>query len=100
MGAQPEDEAKYECIVLNNYGQASCEAKCILQSAASLAAAQGEAPGIVEPLKALIVKKGQSAVFKCRFSGNPREYNTCTSCSEYSNREFQTYSCMMRYIFV
>ncbi len=74
LGVGPEDEGKYECIAINNYGQASCEAKLILQSAASLGAMQGEAPAIVEPMKAIIVKRGQPAVFRCRFSGNARKY--------------------------
>lgn len=79
----PEDSGTYECVAINSIGEARCEAQCLVQP---LVAAPGKAkttltsqeaqqarPAIIEPMKALIIKEGQPAIFKCRISGKERK---------------------------
>lgn len=80
----PEDSGTYECVAINNAGEARCEAECTIQPTSTAASktktqtqaqtAQQQAPSIVEPLKGLVMKEGQPAVFKCKISGKPRKY--------------------------
>lgn len=74
----PEDSGTYECVAINNSGEARCEAECLIQPTSAPSKTktestpQQQAPGIIEPLKGLIIKEGQPAVFKCRISGKAR----------------------------
>lgn len=76
----PEDSGTYECVAINNFGEARCEGECLVQPTSAPTkgktetSQQQQAPGIVEPLKGLIIKEGQPAVFKCKISGKAREY--------------------------
>lgn len=80
----PEDSGTYECVAINSFGEARCEAECVVQSTTvpsktkvESSQPQQQAPGIVEPLKGLIIKESQPAVFKCRISGKARKLKKC-----------------------
>lgn len=74
----PEDSGTYECVAMNNSGEARCEAECLIQPTSTPSKTkqestpQQQAPGIIEPLKGLIIKEGQPALFKCKISGKAR----------------------------
>lgn len=83
----PEDSGTYECVAINNAGEARCEAECTIQPISTASTktkaqtTQQQAPGIVEPLKGLVMKEGQPAVFKCKISGKPRKSVTQYTCT-------------------
>lgn len=73
-----EDAGTYECVAVNNSGEARCEAECILVSSKTAPKkTQQSAPGIektptlIEPLKDQVISEGSSIVFKCRVIGKP-----------------------------
>lgn len=69
----PDDCGTYECVVKNNFGSAQCQAQFLVQAAGksklSSEDAEKSRPKIVEPMKALIIQKGQQATFKCKITG-------------------------------
>lgn len=75
--AYPEDVGKYECVAVNNAGEARCDAELYVQSPTAPKKDKPSAPGaekpptIVEPLKDQTVPEGQSVIFKCRVIGKP-----------------------------
>jgi len=76
--AFPEDAGVYECVAVNNSGEARCEAECtVLSSKSAPKKAQQSVPGtektptLIEPLKDQTVNEGSSIVFKCRVIGKP-----------------------------
>lgn len=74
----PEDCGTYQCVVKNNFGSCNCQAQFLVQAAGKTTlnneAAQKARPKIVEPMSALIIPKGQTAIFKCKISGKEREW--------------------------
>lgn len=75
--ASPEDAGKYECVAVNNGGEARCEADCVVQlpqgqvKRSTMAPGTEKAPTIIEPLLNQIVQEGRSVVFKTRVIGKP-----------------------------
>lgn len=77
--AVPEDSGTYECVAINNSGEARCEAECIVQAPASRktplrtpsSPGAEQKPNLVEPLKSQTVREGQSVAFRCKISGRP-----------------------------
>lgn len=78
--AYPDDAGTYECVAVNNLGEARCSAECVVRSGKpqpkkplqpQQATGAEKAPTIAEPLKEQSITEGSSAVFKCRVVGNP-----------------------------
>lgn len=75
--AFPEDAGKYECVAVNNAGEARCEGECTIVSSQSGAKKPQAAPGaekqptLIEPLKDQLINEGSSIIFKCRAIGKP-----------------------------
>ena len=75
--AYPEDAGKYECVAVNNAGEARCDAECFTQTTASpqkekpSTPATEKAPTLVEPLKNQTIQEGHPVIFKCRVVGKP-----------------------------
>ncbi|CAH1976506.1 unnamed protein product [Acanthoscelides obtectus] len=74
----PEDSGKYECVAMNNGGEARCEAECIVQGPTTpqrpskpTTPGTEKAPTLVEPLKDQTIREGQSVVFRCKVTGKP-----------------------------
>ncbi|XP_018334860.1 titin [Agrilus planipennis] len=74
----PEDSGKYECVAVNDSGEARCEAECIVQSPSTGAKPSKPAspgaekpPVLVEPLRDQTIKEGQPAAFRCKITGKP-----------------------------
>jgi len=82
--AFPEDTGKYECVAINSAGEARCDAQLLVQQPSpatpsktqpSKPATPGteQAPSVVEPLKAQVIREGQAVAFRCKISGRPGE---------------------------
>lgn len=76
--AVPEDAGKYECVAINNAGEARCEAECIVQQPSSpqkqakpTTPGAEKAPTIVEPLRDQSIKEGKAVSFRCKIVGKP-----------------------------
>lgn len=75
--AYPEDAGKYECVAVNNAGEARCDAELIVQTPAKPQKEKPTTPGtekaptLVEPLKDQKILEGHSVVFKTRVVGKP-----------------------------
>uniref|UniRef100_A0A6P7G5K7 Titin-like n=1 Tax=Diabrotica virgifera virgifera TaxID=50390 RepID=A0A6P7G5K7_DIAVI len=74
----PEDTGKYECVAINNSGEARCEAECVVTSpsaaqkpAKPTTPGAEKAPALLEPLKDQTIKEGQAVVFRCKISAKP-----------------------------
>ena len=76
------DSGLYECVAINQAGEARCEARVNVIATpeptrkmppqkTTGAAAQNQAPMVVDNLKEVIVQEGQEAKFKCKISGTP-----------------------------
>ena len=72
LDANINDSGQYECVAMNNVGEARCLAEVIVEDSAEQSIEQQQQsfvePNVIEKLKDLIVKEGQSAVFKCRIT--------------------------------
>lgn len=76
--AYAEDAGKYECVAVNNAGEARCDAECVIRSSSvspkkekPTTPGTEKAPTLVEPLKPQTITEGSSVVFKCRVIGKP-----------------------------
>lgn len=76
--AYPEDGGKYECVAVNNSGEARCDAECFVRSSATpqkkekpASPGSEKVPTLIEPLKPQNITEGSSVVFKCRVVGKP-----------------------------
>lgn len=75
--ASPDDSGKYECVAVNNGGEARCEADCVVQSPqgpvkkSTMAPGTEKIPTIIEPLQNQIVQEGRPVTFKTRVIGKP-----------------------------
>lgn len=66
------DSGSYECVAMNNIGEARCIAEVIVEEDEKVEEKikTGIEPNLIEKLKDVTVKEGQSAVFKCRINGS------------------------------
>lgn len=75
--AYQEDAGIYECVAVNNSGEARCDAECRVRSMKTPQKREPSVPGtektptLIEPLKDQNVTEGSSAIFKCRVVGKP-----------------------------
>lgn len=75
--AYQEDAGVYECVAVNNSGEARCNAECRVRSMKTPQKREASVPGpekpptLIEPLKDQKVVEGSSAIFKCRVVGKP-----------------------------
>lgn len=74
----PEDSGKFECVAINNAGEARCEAECHVTTASSAqkpakptTPGSEKAPTIAEPLKDQAIREGQSVIFRCKITAKP-----------------------------
>jgi len=96
----PDDVGRYECVAINQAGEARCEAEVTITGAAAAGAGAGAgtgtgataksssstasasatsteskdkatAPAILEKMKAIMVNEGQSATFRCLINALP-----------------------------
>lgn len=74
----PEDTGKYECVAMNNAGEARCEAECVVQAPSTPSRLSkpttpgGEkSPTVIEPLKDQTIREGQAVAFRCKITGKP-----------------------------
>lgn len=74
----PEDSGKYECVAINNSGEARCDAECVVsapskpqQPSKPTTPGAEKAPTIVEPLKDQTIREGQAVAFKCKIAAKP-----------------------------
>jgi len=74
------DSGRYECVCMNKSGEARCQGQLVVETPPPAPKPKPKpeppkqeavAPKISEPMKALIVTEGSSAMFRCRFSGSP-----------------------------
>lgn len=73
-----DDAGVYECVAVNNSGEARCNAECFIASSKApqkkpqqTAPGTEKAPTLSEPLKDQTIKEGASVVFKTRVIGKP-----------------------------
>lgn len=75
--AGPNESGKYECVAVNNGGEARCEAELAVKSVpcppkkSHLAPGIEKVPTVIEPLHNQIVQEGRSVIFKTRVIGKP-----------------------------
>lgn len=75
--ANTDDAGKYECVAINNAGEARCDAECYVIAPSSPMKSKptpstgNKAPEILTPLKDKTITEGQSVEFKCKISGKP-----------------------------
>ena len=69
--ADTDDQGVYECVAVNEVGEARCQCQVVIEAPLITKQLSKEEmnPKVIEPLKDLVVKEGQSAVFRCRISG-------------------------------
>lgn len=74
----PDDSGKYECVAINNSGEARCDAECVVsapskpqQPSKPTTPGAEKAPTIVEPLKDQTIREGQAVAFKCKIAAKP-----------------------------
>jgi len=72
----PEDSGIYECVAINQVGEARCQARIIIEGPSSAskgrqisAKGQEKPPKCIVSLKDGTVQEGQAALFKCQISG-------------------------------
>ncbi|CAG2118857.1 unnamed protein product, partial [Medioppia subpectinata] len=69
--AETSDGGSYECAAINKAGEAHCIAQVLIEEQVIIRQMSKEemVPKLLEPLHDVVVKEGQSALFKCRISG-------------------------------
>jgi hypothetical protein len=71
------DEGSYECVAINKVGEARCTCQVLIEAPPMIKQLSEEemVPKLIEKLKDVVVKEGQSAVFRCRISGTNGNFN-------------------------
>ncbi|CAG2164046.1 unnamed protein product [Oppiella nova] len=71
LEAETSDAGSYECAAINKAGEAHCICQVLVEAPVIQRQLSKEemVPQLVEPLTDVIVKEGQTALFKCRISG-------------------------------
>ena len=71
LEADINDQGSYECVAINNVGEArcTCQVRVEAQTITKQLSKEEFSPKLMEPLKDVVVKEGQTALFKCRISG-------------------------------
>lgn len=75
-----EDSGTYECVAINNSGEARCEASLVVQpleqkeKPKSKPGGKEQAPTITQPLSGQVIHEGQPVTFSCKISGQPRTF--------------------------
>lgn len=65
------DSGSYECVAINSVGEARCTAQITVEvSSVEEKPREVVQPKVLEKLKDITVREGQSAVFKCRIIGS------------------------------
>lgn len=68
----PEDNGNYECVAVNQAGEARCQAKTVVEVSTvpdtTQVAQVAAPPKVIEPLKEVTVPEGQSALFCTRIA--------------------------------
>lgn len=79
METVTDDGGSYECVAINNSGEARCEAPLIVEpleqklKPKEKPTGKDQAPTIVQPLSGQVIHEGQPATFTCKISGKPRK---------------------------
>ncbi len=75
--ADNNDEGSYECVAINKAGEARCTCQVLIEAPLLIKQLSKEEmiPKLIEKLKDVVVKEGQSAVFRCRISGTDGNFN-------------------------
>lgn len=74
-----DDGGNYECVAINNNGEARCEAPLVVQplelnnKPKSTISGKEQAPTITQPMSGQVIHEGQPATFSCKIAGQPRE---------------------------
>jgi len=75
-----EDSGTYECVAINNSGEARCEGSLVVQPLQQQAdqpkskpTGKEQAPTITQPLSGQVIHEGQPVTFSCKVSGQPRK---------------------------
>ena len=77
LEAAPEDKGQYECVAMNQNGEARCEASFQITSTAPQAQTakggdmEASAPVVKHKLESMVVEEGQPAMFRCHIAGFP-----------------------------
>lgn len=75
-----EDSGTYECVAINNSGEARCEASLVVQPLEQKEkpklkpGGKEQAPTITRPLSGQVIHEGQPVTFSCKISGQPRTF--------------------------
>ncbi|RWS09309.1 titin-like isoform X1, partial [Dinothrombium tinctorium] len=72
LEATMEDSGSYECIAINQVGEARCQANVHIQGIPTTPTTtidKSKPPQLIEPLRETVVREGQSALLKCKIAG-------------------------------
>lgn len=70
LDAISSNSGSYECVAVNSVGEAHCTAQIIVEAGDVQPKSQMVEAKVIEKLKDVTVREGQSAIFKCRIVGN------------------------------
>lgn len=74
-----DDSGKYECVAINQIGEARCEAVATIETPqpqpkpTAAVKKEDDKAAIVQPLQNVTANEGQPAQFSCQITGKPRK---------------------------